>query len=69
MPSGSSMPTTTHHPDDDAAFNTNFHAVNNVCLPFLAIRLNPRCDNLSNLLLECLESAGESSRKASKQKN
>ena len=23
------MPTTTHHPDDGAAFNTNFHAVNN----------------------------------------
>jgi hypothetical protein len=29
MPSGSSMPTTTHHPDDGAAFNANFHAVNN----------------------------------------
>ena len=29
MPSGSSMPTTTHHPDDGAAFNTNFHSVNN----------------------------------------
>ncbi len=23
------MPTTTHHPDDGAALNTNFHAVNN----------------------------------------
>jgi hypothetical protein len=29
MPSGSSRPTTTHQPDDGAAFNTNFHAVNN----------------------------------------
>ncbi len=23
------MPTTTHHPDDGAAFNTTFHAVDN----------------------------------------